>query len=362
VPFIEEGGTAPRLIAHAPTRIAFVGSCPDGILEPLTFASAEDAVAFAARTGPEDTLGYAACDFFAAGGRSAVVTAVPTGKPLRPAFEALDAVPDVGVVALCPPTSTGLTAADAQAGADYVSARRAVLLLAPAGAGADQHPDHLPELVAALQLNDRQRSSVAAYGPWLLRGERRAGTPVTPIGAVAGVLAHLDRIRGLWRAPAGAEATLPAGLRPVPRAAPEVLAAAGVNLVGDFPGHGVAIWGARTLADLASGWRYLPVRRLALHIERSLERGLQWVVCEPNGPALWDQVALTVTDFLHGLWQAGALQGQVPQEGFFVRCDRSTMTQNDLDNGRLVVLVGIAPLRPAEFTVIRIGIPTASTP
>jgi phage tail sheath protein FI len=102
-------------------------------------------------------------------------------------------------------------------------------------------------------------------------------------------------------------------------------------------------------------WKYVPVRRMLLSLERSLGQSLQWVVFEPNGEELWDRVRRLVTDFLLDRWQHGKLRGSKPEEAFFVRCDRSTMTQNDLDNGRLIVLVGVAAIRPAEFVIIRIS-------
>jgi hypothetical protein len=118
------------------------------------------------------------------------------------------------------------------------------------------------------------------------------------------------------------------------------------------------VWGARTL-DPDPEHRYLPVRRLMIFLETSIDRGLQWVVFEPNGEALWARVREAVGTFLLTQWRAGALQGQTPDQAFFVRCDRTTMTQDDLDNGRLICEIGVAPVRPAEFVIFRIGQRTA---
>jgi phage tail sheath protein FI len=130
------------------------------------------------------------------------------------------------------------------------------------------------------------------------------------------------------------------------------LAGRGVNPLRLLDGKTV-VWGSRTAAPQDPEWRYVPVRRTVLLIEKSLERGLQWVVFEPNAEALWARVRGCVEDFLFLLWRQGALQGRKPDEGYFVRCDRSTMTQDDLDNGRLVCEVGVALLKPAEFVVFR---------
>jgi len=367
VAFIEEGGTLPRVIVPAPSRIALVGTHPGGLPEPRLIASAADAAALAAESGADDTLGYAVSDFVAAGGRRVWVTAVPAGEPLGPALAALDALEDLGVIALSPAGSTGLTATDTRAAADYAASRRAVVLVAPAAPATGVDPggsvgDDPAALVAALGLSPTQAGDVAAYGPWLLHPQNGAAAATTPIGVVAGLLDRTDRTRGLWTAPAGVEAAIPAGLAPQPRPDAATLASAGVNPIRIFPGRGAVLWGARTLGDGGDGQRYLSARRLVRHVERSLDRGLQWAAFEPNGEALWAQVRVLVADFLLGLWQAGALHGQQPSESFFVHCDRTTMIRNDIDSGRLVVLVGIAPLRPAEFVVLRIGVPTADTP
>ena len=115
-----------------------------------------------------------------------------------------------------------------------------------------------------------------------------------------------------------------------------------------------SIWGARTLADGASEWRYVPVRRLVTMISQSVARGTRWVATEPNGEPLWESIRRDVGAFLHALWRIGALVGTKPEEAFFVRCDSGTMTQADIDSGRFIALIGVAPLRPAEFIILRL--------
>jgi len=138
----------------------------------------------------------------------------------------------------------------------------------------------------------------------------------------------------------------------------EVLNPLGVNCLRYFPGRGYRVWGART-ASSDPEWKYVNVRRYFIYLEASLDGGTQWAVFEPNGEALWANIRETVTSFLYNEFVSGALLGATPQEAFFVKCDRSTMTQGDLDNGRLICLVGVAALKPAEFVIFRIGQKTA---
>jgi len=185
-----------------------------------------------------------------------------------------------------------------------------------------------------------------------------------PGGAVAGAIVRTDESRGVWKAPAGVEAGLRGAVGVtwggVAAAATdaEVLTPAGINALRvPRAGAGPVVWGARTLAGVAgdfSEWTYLPVRRLALHLAASIERGLAWTVFEPNGEPLWASVRLAVEGFLEGFFRAGAFQGASPREAFFARCDRSTTTAAELASGEFTVLVGFAPLKPAEFVVLRV--------
>jgi phage tail sheath protein FI len=127
----------------------------------------------------------------------------------------------------------------------------------------------------------------------------------------------------------------------------------GVNCLRVFPGRGILVWGARTLS-INRLWQYIAIRRLFNYIEESIKRGTQWVVFEPNDEKLWARVRATITQFLTRVWKDGALMGTKPEEAFFVKCDRTTMTQDDIDNGRLICTIGIAPVKPAEFVIFRI--------
>jgi len=181
-----------------------------------------------------------------------------------------------------------------------------------------------------------------------------------PCGAVAGVFARTDTQRGVWKAPAGLDATL-VGVPQlsVPLTDPEngELNPLGVNCLRAMPAANRVIWGSRTLQGndrLASEWKYIPVRRVALYIEESLYRGTQCVVFEPNDEPLWSQIRLNVGAFMHTLFRQGAFQGTTPKDAYFVKCDKETTTQNDIDRGIVNILVGFAPLKPAEFVVIKI--------
>ena len=213
---------------------------------------------------------------------------------------------------------------------------------------------------------DTTRAGV--YYPWLTvpnplarpgDSSRPAEIDLPPSGFLCGIYARTDVARGVWKAPAN-EVVLGAlrAEREINTATNEVLNPEGVNCIRPFTGRGLRVWGART-ASSDPEWKYINVRRYFIYLERSIDVSTQWAVFEPNGEALWANVRETVSGFLYNEWRNGALLGATPEEAFFVRCDRSTMTQNDLDNGRLVCLIGVAAIKPAEFVIFRIGQKTA---
>lgn len=241
----------------------------------------------------------------------------------------------------------------------YCADRRAFLLVDP--------PPDLTRLEAAVDWISGELSLVganaAAYFPRI-----RVPDPLEdftlrafpPSGAVAGLMARIDGERGVWKAPAGTEAGL-ASVRQLTLdltdAENGVVNPLGLNCLRTFPVHGHVVWGARTIEgadEAASQWKYVPVRRLALMIEESVYRGTTWAVFEPNDEGLWAQLRLNLTAFMHGLFRQGAFQGSTPQQAYLVKCDSETTTQADIDRGIVNVLVGFAPLKPAEFVVIRI--------
>jgi Bacteriophage tail sheath protein len=181
-----------------------------------------------------------------------------------------------------------------------------------------------------------------------------------PCGAVAGIFARTDAQRGVWKAPAGTEATLnnvPQLGLPMTDLENGLLNPLGINCLRTLPAAGRVVWGARTLQGddrLASQWKYVPIRRTALYIEESLYRGTQWVVFEPNDEPLWAQIRLNIGAFMQTLFRQGAFQGATPKDAYLVKCDRETTTPTDQNNGIVNIVVGFAPLKPAEFVIIKI--------
>jgi phage tail sheath protein FI len=200
----------------------------------------------------------------------------------------------------------------------------------------------------------------ALYFPWITvldpndpDGIREIELP--PSGFVAGIYARNDVEHGVFKAPANEVVRGAIGFETLlNKAQQDVLNPEGINCFRFFEGRGYRLWGARTISSDPE-WKYISVRRYFAYLEHSVDKGTQWAVFENNGDALWANIRRTVEDFLFNEWRSGALLGEKPEQAFFVRCDRSTMTQNDLDNGRLICLVGVAVVKPAEFVIFRIG-------
>lgn len=314
-------------------------------------------------------LGYAVKHFFDNGGRRAVVVRLG-GTLLTPGTpEFVAALPDA--VAALEGTHFNLLCVPGESDPAVLAAlqefcrrRRAFLIAdcAPTATAASLAggPD------AALLGPDAANS--ALYFPWLLASDPMFGGQLRvfpPCGFVAGVLARTDAARGVWKAPAGTGASITGAVDLVHRltdAEQDALNPRGVNVIRWVHG-GPVVWGARTLAGAdtaASDWKYIPVRRLALFVEESVSRGTTWAAFEPNAEALWARLRLTIGSFLDHLWRQGALHGSTSKDAFFVRCDASTTSQADIDAGVVNVLVGFAPLKPAEFIVLSVRLVTAA--
>ncbi len=208
----------------------------------------------------------------------------------------------------------------------------------------------------------RSSNYAAFYYPWIRITDPITAAPVLvpPGGHMAGIYARTDIERGVFKAPANEIVRGAFELEfEVTDALQGILNPRGVNVIRAFPGRGRRIWGARTVSDDAL-WKYISVRRLFIFLEASIFRGTQWVVFEPNNERLWARVKQTITEFLRTQFRAGALLGATEEEAFFVKVDRSTMTDDDINNGRLIVLIGVAPVRPAEFVIFRIAQLTSS--
>ena len=258
-----------------------------------------------------------------------------------------------------PDTNAAQVAANATA---LCTQRRAFYILdVPQAAG---NRDSVTGIMNWLDLNDTLRSRNAAlYFPRLDVADPLNNyqlRPSAPSGTLAGVYARTDVSRGVWKAPAGTEAVL-AGAQALGYQLIDgengVLNPLAINCLRNFPVYGSICWGARTLngADqIEDDYKYIPVRRLALYLEESLYRGLKWVVFEPNDEPLWAQIRLNVTGFMQGLFRQGAFQGGTPQQAYLVKCDSETTTAVDQANGIVNIVVGFAPLKPAEFVIIQI--------
>ncbi|MBI3900058.1 MAG: phage tail sheath family protein [Gammaproteobacteria bacterium] len=247
--------------------------------------------------------------------------------------------------------------------AAYCAYRRAMLVVDSPASWVDTTSAETGINTLRTDIGTALATNVAVYFPRLRMPdpmqENRLDTFV-PCGAVAGIMARTDAQRGVWKAPAGLEASFSG----VPELAFKLNDAAngrlnplGLNCNRSFPTFGNVVWGARTLAGadmLSSDWKYVPVRRLALFLEESLYRGTQWIVFEPNDEPLWAQIRLNIGAFMHNMFRLGAFQGKSPQDAYFVKCDKDTTTQNDINLGIVNIVVGFAPLKPAEFVVIKI--------
>lgn len=358
---IEESPSAPRPVEGVATgTTGFIGPVEPGIEgdERPESAYVRSWREFTRRWAAGGALGAAVEDFFRNGGTTAWIAPVPRLEPdaVRDAITVMD--PDVALVAMVAdaPAPPHVVAA----GADALAGRRALLLV--------EGPWTDPRAGIEAMSGDRESAlgatgpDVAVYWPRLRRvGATGAPEVVSPLGAVAGMIARTDATRGVHRAPGGSAAVLSGTTGTTVSATPaeqDEFNRLGVNVIRTLPPLGTVVWGART-QSLDGEWRYVPVRRTFLYISESLDRGLPWVVFEPNDETLWQRVRITIGGFLLALFRDGAFAGSSPDEGFFVRCDRTTMTQSDIDRGLLVCVIGIAPLRPVEFVVFSLVLRTA---
>jgi Bacteriophage tail sheath protein len=300
------------------------------------------------------------------------------GKPLDLGAYVGDADKKTGVQALVkadlfnllciPPDTQGGDTLPAiyQAAMQFCTDHRAMLLVdSPAAWSANRETaaSKARDGLDDLGLSGVGARNAALYFPRVRESDpQRDGRTETfvPCGIIAGVMARTDTQRGVWKAPAGLDAALN-GIIALDAELNDqengLLNPRGINCLRAFPVYGRVVWGARTLrgADqLADEYKYVPVRRLALYLEESLFRGTKWVVFEPNDEPLWAQIRLNVGAFMHNLFRQGAFQGTTPRDAYFVKCDKETTIQNDIDLGIVNIIVGFAPLKPAEFVVIKL--------
>ena len=312
-------------------------------------------------------VAHAAKAFFAEGGRQLFIGRVRNAPSLErhwaETLKALLAIEEISIIAAPGSTELGPVANSLQAQliahVETNRSHRFAVLDVPKGLTPNEARTHREQW---------QSKSAAIYFPWVqVAGPALPGKPRTrpaillpPSGFVCGIYARGDAERGVFKAPANEVVRSATGLeREVTASEQEMLNPLGVNCLRSFPGRGFRVWGARTVSS-DSEWKYVNVRRYFTYLEHSMDKGTQWAVFEPNGETLWQQVRRTIEDFLMSEWRGGALLGSKAEQAFFVRCDRTTMTQNDISQGRLVCLVGVALLKPAEFVLFRISQKTAT--
>ena len=290
------------------------------------------------------------------------------GDPnLKSGLYALDDADIFNLLCIPPPARGGDTDATVwTAAAAYCVSRRAMLIVDPVAnwdANRDQAVTRAIAGKDAIGISGIASRNAALYFPRVMQRDTLRDNQLdtfVPCGIVAGVMAQTDATRGVWKAPAGIDAAL-SGVEALTVKLTDLengaLNPLGINCLRTFPVINSVVWGARTLrgADIfADDYKYVPVRRLALYLEESLYRGSQWVVFEPNDEPLWAQIRLSVGSFMHGLFRQGAFQGKTPREAYLVKCDKETTTQADINAGRVNILVGFAPLKPAEFVFLQI--------
>jgi phage tail sheath protein FI len=376
--FIEEIPGGPKPIAGVATSItAFVGRTVMGPIEPVDcFGFADFERQFGGRTAGHP-LGYAVQDFFQNGGSHAVIVRVSEASDSA-GSRAIDLLGDptqqTGIYALdhvdlfnllcIPPDPAGADYGELkplyQAAAAYCLKRRAMLILDPPAAWSDHalhgRFDQIQPSDLGIDGPELESRNCAVYFPRIRKPDPATGQiDVFPAcGAIAGIFAATDSARGVWKAPAGITAGI-GGIAGLEFALTDdqngQLNPLGVNCLREFPVIGPVVWGARTLrgADILSDdYKYVPVRRLVLFLEESILRGTKFAVLEPNGETLWSRLRLGIDSFMADLARQGAFYG------FFVTCDRTTTTQDDIDRGIVNIQIGLAPVKPAEFVVLQI--------
>lgn len=386
--FVEELATCGRSIEGVDTSsAAFVGVTRRGPTQtPTTVTSQAEYERTFGRTGRDALISIAVHHYFSNGGRTAVVVSVARAHKRKKrrvaaadlvghsktrsgihALTKLAAAPLPANVLVMPDVSSLAPrehASVASAALEFCGQHRMFFILDPPS------PRGGHGLEKVLGWAERSRAArhpnAAVYFPRveIMDPEGGSRTMLVPAsGAVAGIYARTDRQRGVWKAPAGTSVRL-RELRDVELALSDAdlrkLDRAAVNGIRRAPDGGLLVWGSRTFSASPANVEseYVNVRRLLLFVERSLERGLEWVVFEPNGESLWAQIRLSVSSFMNHLWRMGALRGAVPRDAYFVSCGADTNSEADVDLGRVNVLVGFAPLKPAEFVIVRIGLKT----
>jgi hypothetical protein len=374
--YVEEISTGPRPIGAVGTSTAaFLGLAPKAdafVGDPRAVNNWSEFLREFAPPDPKDSstdLSHAVFGFFQNGGSRCIVVNLGKEKPLQEGLAALESLEEVAIIAA--PGYTDAASYDAML-SQCEKLKDRVALFDPA--------KEVPKIDLLTKVAEpkvkgggaggagaaglRPRQSDGGYGAFYfprirvtdVLSSKAELVDVPPSGHLAGIWARTDSTRGVHKAPANEliRGALDVTYR-VTRSEQELLNPAGVNCIRWFANEGIRVWGARTVAAEASEWRYLNVRRLFNMIEESIARGTRWVVFEPNDRPLWQDIKRDVGNFLRVIWRDGALMGRTPQEAFFVQCDEETNPRESIDQGRVVIVIGIAPVKPAEFIIFRIG-------
>jgi Bacteriophage tail sheath protein len=383
--YIEEIPSGPRPIEGSGTSVAgFVGVAPDAsvaVNEPRWFDNwTQFTRAYAPAGAASTALSHAVFGFFENGGtRCCVVNVGSEGRltgdgRTRQGLELLETFEDIAIVAA--PGYADASSYDALLSHCEKLRDRVAILDSPAEVDAI---DSLTKVAVvstkpkkeaeggtpAGAYRPRESEFGAFYFPRItVRDPLVPGqfSDVAPSGHIAGIYARSDATRGVQKAPANEiiRGALNVTWR-VSHQEQEKLNPEGVNCIRFFDREGIRVYGARTVAASSSEWRYLSVRRLFNMIEESIARGTRWVVFEPNDRPLWKAITRDVAAFLRTVWRQGALKGRTPEEAFFVKCDEETNPPEEIDAGRVTIVIGIAPVKPAEFVIFRIGQTAAGT-
>lgn len=364
---VEERSSQPKPIEGVPTSTTgFIGPCHDG---PITRAILVTSLADFERTYggrrrlrldsgalmPNYTW-HAVRAFFKEGGRRLYVARVPRWKAgdCEIALKCLEAAEEISIVA-----APGSTIGNEHGGEGAAIPRMLIAHVERMRyrfAVLDSGPGQSIENVRAMRAG-LTSARAALYYPWVRLKDPMNGRQLSlpPSGFVAGIYARVDLARSASKPPANEVVKLAVGLdHKVTDAEQAALSRESINCIRAFGPRDFRVWGGRTLSTDPE-WKYVNIRRYLASLEASIDKGTQWAVFEPNSEPLWANIRRAVQDFLTNEWRSGSLPGSKAEEAFFVKCDRSTMTQEDIDQGRLICLVGVATVRPAEFIIFRIG-------
>ena len=379
--YIQEAPTG--VVVGVPTSVtAFVGRFLDGPTGVATqITSYAQMVTTFGGVDPQIPVTWAVRDFFTNGGTDAVIVRLGPDSGLQPAdyddpvtgYAAALRVQPFQLLCIPPDTFEMDEVAMAtlyQGAAELCSRNQAFLIAEPPPSwstlAASGTVDQIPGAARPYGIVTPFAQFAAVYFPPFLSTDPTDPTPRPVSGAIAGLYARTDAQVGVWKAPAGVDAGIEGAgdvaikLGDADRG---ILNSVGINAIASFPQVGVVVWGARTLDGLdalGSDYKYVQVRRLTNYIETSIRVGTQWAVFEPNDAKLWSTLQLSVATFLEGLWQQGGLQGTSASNAYFVTCDASTTTPTDVQQGIVNIVVGFAPLYPAEFIVLYIQVTTAT--